>query len=65
MIDTLYRQIIMTGGVPYSLSVSHISTLDNISSEQFDAMMQKWLDEAKAGKGFSMEDAFKKVREEI
>lgn len=52
----------MTGGVPYSLSVPHISTLDNMSSEQFDAMMQKGPDEAKAGQGFSVEDVFKKVR---
>lgn len=61
LIVTLYRQIIMTGGVPYSLSVPHISTLDNMSSEQFDAMMQKGPDEAKADQGFSVEDAFKKV----
>ncbi len=65
LIDTLYRQIIMTGGVPYSLSVPTIPTLDSMSREQFDAMMQKGYDEAKAGVGLSVEEAFKKVREVI
>ena len=63
LIDTLYRQIIMTGGIPYSLSVPTIPTLDSMSREQFDAMMQKGYDEAKAGVGLSVDEAFKKVRE--
>ena len=63
LIDTLYRQIIMTGGVPYSLSVPKIPTLDSMSAEQFDAMMQKGYDEAKAGVGLSVDEAFKRVRE--
>lgn len=65
LIDTLYRQIIMTGGVPYSLSVPRIPTLDGMSKEQFDEMMQKGYDEAKAGVGLSVDDAFKKIREVI
>ena len=63
--DTLYRQIIMTGGIPYSLSVPRIPTLDSMSTEQFDLMMQQGYDEAKAGNGLSVEDAFKKIREGI
>ena len=62
LIDTLYRQIIMTGGIPYSLSVPRIPTLDNMSKEQFDAMMQKGYDEAQAGNGLSVDEAFKKAR---
>ena len=65
LIDTLYRQIIMTGGVPYSLSVPKLTTLDSMSTEQFDAMMQKGYDEAKADVGLSVDEAFKKVRELI
>lgn len=65
LIDTLYRQIIMTGGVPYSLSVPSIPTLDAMNKEQFDAMMQKGYDEAQAGIGLSVDEAFKKVREVI
>ena len=63
LIDTLYRQIIMTGGVPYSLSVPRIQTLDSMSAVQFDAMIQKGYDEAKAGVGLSVDEAFKRVRE--
>ena len=63
LIDTLYRQIIMTGSVPYSLSVPKIPTLDSMSEEQFDDMMQKGYDEAKAGIGLPENEAFDKIRE--
>ena len=65
LIDTLYRQIIMTGSVPYSLSVPKVPTLDSMSEEQFDAMMQKGYDEAKAGIGLPVNEAFDKIREVI
>ena len=65
LIDTLYRQIIMTGGVPYSLSVPRVTTLDSMSKEQFDAMMQKGYEEAQSGIGLSVDDAFEKIREVI
>ena len=65
LIDTLYRQIIMTGGVPYSLSVPKIQTLDGMKEEEFDAMMQKGYDEAKAGKGLPVDEAFGVIREGI
>ena len=65
LIDTLYRQIIMTGGIPYSLSVPRIATLDGRTKEQFDAMMQEGYDEAQAGIGLSVDEAFQKVREVI
>ena len=65
LIDTLYRQIIMTGSIPYSLSVPRITTLDSMSKEQFDAMMQKGYDDAQAGIGLPADEAFKKVREVI
>ena len=63
LIDTLYRQIIMTGSVPYSLSVPKIPMLDSMSEDQFDAMMQKGYDEAKAGVGLPVDEAFDKIRE--
>lgn len=65
LIDTLYRQIIMTGGIPYSLSVPRVPTIDSMSKEQFDAMMQIGYDEAQEGIGLSVDEAFKKVREVI
>ena len=65
LIDTLYRQIIMTGGIPYSLSVPGVQTLDSMTAEQFDAMMQKGYDQAQKGNGLSVDEAFKKIREVI
>ena len=65
LIDTLYRQIIMTGGIPYSISMPKMTTLDGMTPEQFDAIMQKGYDEARSGIGLSVEDAFKKIREGI
>ena len=65
LIDTLYRQIIMTGSIPYSLSVPRITTLEDMNKEQFDAMMQKGYEEAQAGIGLPVDEAFKKIREGI
>lgn len=65
LIDTLYRQIIMTGGVPYSLSIPKIQTLDNLTKDQFESMMQKGYDEAQSDKGLPVEEAFNKIRENI
>lgn len=65
LIDTLYRQIIMTGGVPYSLSVPKIQTLDSLNTDEFDAMMQKGYDEAKKEIGLPVSEAFRKIREAL
>ncbi len=65
LIDTLYRQIIMTGGVPYSLTVPKLPTRDGLTDEQFDAMMQKGFDQARSGDGVSVDEAFAKIRDGI
>ncbi len=65
LIDTLYRQIIMTGGVPYSLTVPKLPARDSITSEQFDAMMERGYDQAKSGEGLTAGEAFAKIREDI
>ena len=63
LIDTLYRQIIMTGGVPYALSVPNLSTRDSLTDEQFNTMMEKGYLQAKAGEGLPVSEAFSKIRE--
>lgn len=63
LIDTLYRQIIMTGGVPYSLTVPKIPTRDSMTDAQFDAMMEKGYKQAKSGQTISLDEAFKQIRE--
>jgi len=61
LIDTLYRQIIMTGSIPYQLKVPKIQTLDSMNTEQFNEMMQTGFDDAKNGNGISAEEAFKSL----
>ena len=63
LIDTLYRQIIMTGGVPYSLSVPKIPTRDGMTEAQFDAVMEKGYRQAKNGQTLPLDEAFKQIRE--
>ncbi len=65
LIDTLYRQIIMTGGVPYSLTVPKVPTRDSLTDEQFNAMMEKGYSQAKSGEGLSVDEAFAKIHEGI
>lgn len=65
LIDTLYRQIIMTGGVPYSLAVPNLPTRDSMTDAQFNAMMEKGYYQAKTGEGLSVDEAFAKIREGI
>lgn len=65
LIDTLYRQIIMTGGVPYSLTVPKLPTRDSLTDEQFRAMMETGCDQAESGEGLPLDKAFAKIREGI
>ena len=44
VINMLYKQIIMTKSIPFSLSVSNsFQTLDEMNEEEFELMMQKGL----------------------
>lgn len=65
LIDTLYRQIIMTGGVPYSLTVPQLPTKDSMTEEQFNAVMEKGYNQAKSGQAILLDEAFAEIRENI
>ena len=65
LINSLYRQIIMTNGIPYSFTLPTLQTRDMMSNEQFDAIMEKGLSQAKAGKGVDIDTAFAKISESI
>lgn len=65
LIDTLYRQIIMTGGVPYSLSVPQIPTRDSMTEAQFNAMMEKGYQQAKNGQAIPVDEAFAQICNEL
>ena len=65
LIDSLYRQIIMTQSIPYSFSVPTFQTRDTMTDAQFNTMMAKGLTEAKADHGVSVDDAFAEINKSI
>ncbi len=65
LIDSLYRQIIMTGSIPYSLSIPAIPTRDTMTAKQFDEMMEKGLSQAKLGQGLELDAAFERIGRNI
>ena len=65
LIDTLYRQIIMTGSVPFPLAVPKLPTRDSLTEVQFNAMMETGYNQAKSGEGLPIDEAFAKIREGI
>lgn len=59
VINMLYRQIIMTRSIPFSLSVPAAPLArDEMDTATFNAMMAEGLSQAKAGKGVSLDEAF-------
>ena len=65
LIDSLYRQIIMTNSIPYSFSIPTLPTRDTMTAEQFNSTMAEGLKQAKAEQGMDLEDAFGKIRENL
>lgn len=61
-IDTLYRQIIMTGGLPYQLTVpGRLQTRDSMTTAEFDSMMETGYRQAKNRQGVPLEEAFEQI----
>lgn len=59
VINMLYKQIIMTRSIPFSLSVPAAPLArDEMDAATFNAMMAEGLNQAKAGKGVSLDEAF-------
>ena len=65
LIDSLYRQIIMTNSIPYSFRIPKLPTRDGLSEEQFDQMMEKGLKQAKLGQGMDLDAAFARISKSI
>lgn len=66
VINMLYRQIIMTKSIPFSLSLPKSPvTQDSITSEEFDAIMEKGLAQAKAGQSRPFADVLGDLRQEL
>lgn len=59
VINMLYRQIIMTRSIPFSLSIPDAPIArDEMDAAAFDAMMGEGLAQARAGQGLPLNEAF-------
>lgn len=59
VINMLYKQIIMTRSIPFSLSLPQAPMArDEMDTVAFDAMMEQGLTQAKAGQGLPLDEAF-------
>ena len=65
LIDSLYRQIIMTNSIPYAFAVPTLQSRDAMTDAQFNTMMAKGLAEARADQGVDVEDAFAELEKNI
>lgn len=66
VINMLYKQIIMTKSIPFSLSVPTAPiALDEMDAAQIDAMMQAGFEDAKANRSRPVADVFADLRREL
>ena len=64
--DMTYRQVIAHNGVPFSLNMPKtIQSRDTMTDAQFDSIMRRGLEQAKANNSISVDDAFELLRSEI
>lgn len=65
-INMTYRQVIMKRGIPFSVELpAEIKTLDTMTADEFDEMMQNGLAQAKSGESVSYEEAFDQLMKEF
>ena len=59
-IDAFYRQIIIRGGIPFSLTIpeSKLPAGDEMSAAEFNQMMATGLAQAKADDSFDVDEVF-------
>ena len=66
VINMLYKQIIMTQSIPFSISIPNPPLpRDEMDSVTFDAMMQTGLNEAKTDLSREAKEVFSELRREI
>lgn len=66
VINMLYKQIVMTKSIPFTLSIPNAPVArDEMSNIEFDRMLQKGLEEAKADDSLPATEVFSKIRQEI
>lgn len=63
VINMLYKQIILTKSIPFSISIPpRPIAQEEMTKAEFDAMLQKGLQEAKEGKGILAKEFFEKLK---
>ena len=63
VINLLYRQIILRKGLPFAVTLpSAPPALDTLSQQEFNAMLSKSLEQADAGEGVPLNEAFQALR---
>ena len=66
VINMLYKQIIMTRSIPFSLSVPQAPVArDEMDKTTFDAMMARGLEDARADSSRPAEEVFAELRREL
>ena len=66
VINALYKQIIMTKGIPFSLSLpKEPATQDSLTKAEFDSIMKKGLAQAESDQSRPVADVFARLRREI
>lgn len=66
VINMLYKQIILTRSIPFSLSLpSAPMARDEMDEETFNTMMKAGLTQAKRGEGIPLNEAFDRLRKEL
>ena len=65
-IDMTYRQVIANNGVPFALNIpTSVRTLDEMTGDQFNSMMEEGLRQAKAGETIPAEEVFNELEKRI
>lgn len=66
VINALYRQIIRTKSIPFSLSLnSSLPVRSQMTDAEFNAMMTESITQAKAGRGEEMETVFERLEKTL
>lgn len=66
VINMLYKQIIMTRSIPFSVSLPRVPVArDEMDIAAFDAMMEEGLTQAKAGQGIPLDEAFSRLYTDV
>ena len=66
VINMLYKQIIMTRSIPFTLSIpSAPLSRDEMDDETFNTIMQRGMDDVKAGRTRPAADVFADLRREL